>query len=82
MAFPLQLGDKMLGDWDSSFVNSSSGGKASRSPIQLIEVALRIAVKVVVLSMSLRERTSTCRNVVKSRCQVLDDGPVRWELAS
>ena len=35
------------------------GGKASRSPIELIEVALPIAIKVVVLSMSLRERTST-----------------------
>ena len=59
MVFALPLGDKMLGNWDSSSVNSSNGGKASRSPIELIEVALPIAVKVLDLSMSLLELTST-----------------------
>ena len=50
--FVLPLGGRMLGNWDSSYINSPVSGKASQSLIELI------AIKVVVWSMCLWERTS------------------------
>ena len=64
------------------------GGKASRSPIELIEVALPIAVKVVVLSMNLSGTyidedvqmlyKVDAKNWVMNLCDDKDE----WELAS